>query len=290
MMLRSLLVLVSLLAQTAFAQQTQEVQVPSLDSGVMLTGWWTPATQTTQKQVMPAMVALHGCSGLTKDKQLISWPHGHYVKLLQELGVGILYLDSFGPRGVESICSEPRRLRKVDEKIRRLDVYGALTWLAKQPGVDAQRLGVIGWSHGGQTVLSVADQTDDLVKNARIKPSVLVAFYPSCTGPQALFRYETIAPLLIMTGALDNWTPPAPCRRLTERLQQTPAGPSVRYIEYPDSYHAFDSTRPPRVRDNVAGTKSGTATVGGNPAARTASAKELTEFLTVQFQLEKRQP
>jgi dienelactone hydrolase len=155
-----------------------------------------------------------------------------------------------------------------------------------QPGVDAQRLGVIGFSHGGQTVLSVANQKEDVVRDAAVKPKVLVAYYPGCNGPESMFRYESVAPLLIMTGAIDDWTPPAACRRLVERLQHDQPSQTVRYIEYPDSYHAFDSSRPPAVRDNVAGTKSGKATVGGNPAAREASAKALTDFLIEQFKLE----
>jgi dienelactone hydrolase len=276
----------ALVAQAAFAQQTLEVRLHSLEPNVQIAGWWTPATALPEGQLMPAVVALHGCSGLPQNKRLISWPEGHYVKLLNRLGIGVLYLDSFGPRGVDSICSQPRRERRVDVENRRLDVYGALQWLSAQPGVDAQRLGVIGWSHGGQTVLSVADQTNDVVRNATIKPKALVAYYPGCNGPEAMFRYESVAPLLVMTGSLDDWTPPALCRRLVGRLQKDQPGQTVRYIEYPDSHHAFDSIRPPAVRDNVAGTKSGKATVGGNPVAREASAQALTGFLIEQFNLE----
>ncbi len=279
---------VSLLAQAAWAQSTTQVHLPSLDPGVQLTGWWTPATEGGAGQAAPAVVALHGCSGLPRNKRQVSWPDGRYVKLLQHLGVGVLYLDSFGPRDVESICSENRRVRRVTVENRRLDVYAALTWLAAQPGVDARRLGVIGWSNGGQTVLSVADRSDDVVSTATIRPRALVAFYPGCSAPESRLRYESVAPLLIMTGALDDWTPPAACRRLVLRLHKDQPDQIVRYVEYPDSHHAFDSARPPTVRDNVAGTKSGTATVGGNPQAREASAQALTKFLAEQFQLEYR--
>ena len=283
---RNLSWLVAIVLQAAFAQQTLEVRLPSMEPHVELAGWWTPAAAQPDGQPTPAVVALHGCSGLAQNKRYVSWPDGHYVKLLNGLGIGVLYIDSFGPRGVESICSLPRRQRTVDETNRRLDVYGALQWLSMQPGVDAQRLGVIGFSHGGQTVLSVANQKEDVVRDAAVKPKVLVAYYPGCNGPESMFRYESVAPLLIMTGAIDDWTPPAACRRLVERLHQDQPSQTVRYIEYPDSYHAFDSIRPPAVRDNVAGTKSGKATVGGNPAAREASAKALTEFLIKQFKLE----
>ncbi|MBP6008646.1 MAG: dienelactone hydrolase family protein [Rhodoferax sp.] len=283
---RNLFWLVALVVQAAFAQQTVEVHLPSMEPHVQLAGWWTPAKPQLEGRPKPAVVALHGCSGPAQNKRYVSWPDGQYVRLLNGLGIGVLYIDSFGPRGVESICSLPRRQRTVDETNRRLDTYGALQWLSTQPGVDAQRLGVIGFSHGGQTVLSAANQTEDVVRHAPIKPKVLVAYYPGCNGPESMFRYESVAPLLIMTGAIDDWTPPVACRRLVERLHQDQPGQTVRYIEYPDSYHAFDSIRPPAVRDNVAGTKSGKATVGGNPAAREASAKALTEFLIEQFKLE----
>jgi dienelactone hydrolase len=276
----------ALVVHAAFAQQTLEVRLPSMEPHVQLAGWWTPAAAQPEGQPMPAVVALHGCSGPPQNKRYVSWPDGQYVRLLNGLGIGVLYIDSFGPRGVESICSLPRRQRTVDETNRRLDVYGALQWLSTQPGVDTQRLGVIGFSHGGQTVLSVANQTEDVVRLAPIKPKALVAYYPGCNGTESMFRYESVAPLLIMTGAIDDWTPPAACRRLVERLHQDQPSQTVRYIEYPNSHHAFDSIRPPAVRDNVAGTKSGKATVGGNPAAREASAKALAEFLIEQFKLE----
>jgi dienelactone hydrolase len=285
---RNLFWLGVLVVHAAFGQPTLEVHLPSMEPHVQLAGWWTPAAPQPDGQPMPAVVALHGCSGLAKNKRYVSWPDGQYVKLLNGLGIGVLYVDSFGPRGVESICSLSRRQRTVDETNRRLDVYGALQWLSTQPGVDAQRLGVIGFSHGGQTVLSVANQTEDVVRDAPIKPKVLVAYYPGCNGPESMFRYESVAPLLIMTGAIDDWTPPAACRRLVERLHHDQPSQTVRYIEYPDSYHAFDSIRPPAVRDNVAGTKSGKATVGGNPAAREASAKALADFLIEQFKLERK--
>lgn len=276
------------LVQAALAQATQELSLASQEPGVQLAAWWSPAPALAAGEAAPAVVALHGCDGLPENKKAVSWPANRYVKLLNEMGVGVLYLDSFTARGVSSICSVKGRKRPVTQEQRRLDVYGALTWLAAQPGVDASRLGVLGWSHGGQTVLAAADQTVDLVLNSPVKPRVLVAFYPGCNAFEKMFRYEVVAPLLIMTGELDDWTPPAACARLAQRLQAGQPAVSVRYIEYAGSYHGFDLARPPKLRDNVAGTASGQATVGGNPAARDASALALKAFLAEQFHLEGR--
>lgn len=265
--------------------QTQVVEFAGVQPGVQLRAWWSPAPKSAQ--AAPAVVALHGCSGLAQDKKWVSAPDGRYVALLNAVGVGVLYVDSFGPRGVDSICAVKARDRSITENTRRLDVLAALAWLAAQPGVDAARLAVVGWSHGGQTVLAFAAGHDDTAAPALPHPvRALVAFYPGCSSFLRQPDYRSSAPLLIMAGALDDWTPAAPCRQLATRLQQASSGAVVQYVEYPESYHGFDSARPPRVRDQVASTRSGTATVGGNRFARADSAQQLLAFLRQHFNLE----
>lgn len=128
--------------------------VDSLDAGVALPAYWfaAPAGNTAG----PAVVALHGCGGLLDGKGSLGAQRHRYVRILHGAGIGVLFIDSFVPRGQNSICSQRHDQRSITEMHRRLDVYGALQWLARQPGVDAQRLGVVGWSHGGQTVLASA--------------------------------------------------------------------------------------------------------------------------------------
>lgn len=263
----------------AAAQITQRVAFESLDRGVTVAAYWTAPTHAAAKGKFPAVVALHGCSGLPQNRNLVSFPQGRYVNMLVEAGYGVLYTDSFGGRNTVEICSQPQSARTITEFTRRLDVYAALNWLAKQPGVDAQRLAVVGWSHGGQTVLATADRTDALVRDAKVRPRALVAFYPGCRQFLRAPRYEVVAPLYILSGALDDWTAAAPCRVLTGKLQQSQQDLAVKFIEYPDSYHGFDSPLPVRVRTNIGTTQSGKATVGGNPAAREHSGKELLVFL-----------
>ena len=268
------------------------VLVPSLEAGVQMPAYWFAPATTGADLAAPAMVALHGCDGLLNAQSGLGTQRLRYMRLLREAGVGVLYTDSFTPRGEKSICSQKARARKITEENRRLDVYGALNWLAAQPGVDAARLGVIGWSNGGQATLAVADRSMDVVASAAVKPAVLVAFYPGCAAFERSGRYAVVAPLLVMSGALDDWTPPAPCQRLTQRLQAQTAAASgtatafeVQYIEFADSYHAFDSALPPKVRGDVGGTPSGKATVGGNPAAREESAAAMLRFLSKHLHL-----
>jgi len=265
--------------QAAERVPLQEVQFPSAQAGVTVTGYWTPPPVLPVPHAggSAAVIALHGCNGLPVDKVRLGYPRNRYVKMWHDAGMGVLYVDSFGSRGLGDLCAVKPSQRTVQEWNRRLDVLGALQWLAAQPAVDKQRLGVVGWSHGGQTVLAVANGADRDMHSAPIKPAALVAFYPGCSTVGRELGTELSAPLLIMSGELDNWTPAPPCKGLSERLQAQHQ--SVRYVQYPDSYHAFDSLAPVSERINAGGTKTGRAMAGGNPAARNASAIEMMRFL-----------
>lgn len=263
----------------AQAVPLHEVQFPSAQAGVILTAYWTPPPDSAKAQAGGAatVIALHGCNGLLADKSHLGYPWNRYVKIWHDAGMGVLYVDSFGSRGLGDLCAVKPSLRTVQEWNRRLDVVGALQWLAAQPGVDRQRLGVVGWSHGGQTVLAVANGAGKDMQSAPIKPAALVAFYPGCSTVGQELGPELSAPLLIMSGELDNWTPALPCKSLAERLQAQHQ--AVRYVQHPGSYHAFDSVAPVTERTNAGGTKTGRAMAGGNPAARNASAIEMMRFL-----------
>ena len=256
-------------------QPTREVSFASDESGITLRGYWTPPEGAVKA---PAVVALHGCGGLPQDRGTLNYAQNRYIRIFHDAGVGVLYLDSFGPRGQTSICEQKPSQRTLTEANRRLDVLAALQWLARQPEVSATQLGVVGWSHGGQTVLASADRSADAVAKAPVKPAAMVAFYPGCNAFEKQTSYGVVVPLLVMSGELDNWTPAANCKALTERLAASKQ--PVRYVQYPGSYHAFDASTPVVERDNVGGTSSGKAMVGGNPEARAASAREMLQFLS----------
>lgn len=259
--------------------ETQEVSFASLEPGITVKAYWTPPPAGSAQA--PAMVALHGCNGLPSDRSVLNYAQNRYIRILHDAGMGVLFVDSFGPRGESDICEQKPTERTITEANRRLDVLGALQWLATQAGIDAKKLGVVGWSHGGQTVLFTGDRSASMVANAVVKPTALVAFYPGCSTVEKQSSYATMAPLLVMSGELDNWTPAANCRTLTSRLID--AKQAVRYVQYPGSYHSFDGTGPVVERDNVGGTKSRKAMVGGNPEARAASAREMLEFLSREW-------
>jgi dienelactone hydrolase len=261
------------------AQAANVVEFPSLDGKVTLSAHWLTAKASGPR---PAVIVLHGCDGLKNDKGELALGYRRRAAFVNAEGMHFLAVDSFGSRGQGSICSIPNARRTIDEDDRREDVFAAMKWLAAQPGVDPAKIVVAGWSHGAQTLLNVLDATDKLVQAQPIKPRAAVAFYPGCNRYVRMFNYEISAPLLIMIGELDDWTTAAACEALARRLGK-PGQPSFELVVYPGSYHGFDGTGPVQVRDNIGNTRSGKATLGGNPEAREKAYARMFDFLSVQL-------
>ena len=203
------------------------VSVESLDrSGtqpVVLPGFWFRAEAAPGGAGVsaPALVLLHGCGGVYGAPG----PSGprlaarmlEYAALINSLGVHVLVTDSLTPRGEKALCTQRTGARRVTQVERRRDALGALRWLAAQPGVDGARLGLLGWSHGGSAVLAATDAGHPEVADAHPRPALAVAFYPGCAAALAE-GWRPAAPLLLLVGEADDWTPAEPCRRLAARV------------------------------------------------------------------------
>jgi dienelactone hydrolase len=98
-----------------------------------------------------------------------------------------------------------------------------------------------------------------------------IALYPRC-GFFTQFRGS--APLLILAGELDDWTPAAECRLLANAEKVT-------LKVYPGVHHSFDSPRPKRYvaeRINPSSPSGRGATTEGNAAAWADSIREVQAF------------
>jgi dienelactone hydrolase len=134
----------------------------------------------------PAIVFLHGCSGLSGGLSLnpgeMTWANE-----LNSLGYVVLMLDSFAPRGLTDTCSP--RARDSDRWLdllgkRGKDAQGALRYLQAQSFVQPDRIGVIGWSQGGGIVLMLLNTNSTQVgaEAPRASFQAAVAFYPVLCG------------------------------------------------------------------------------------------------------------
>jgi dienelactone hydrolase len=213
-----------------------------------------------------AVVALHGCGGPypTRDAQ--------WAERLTQLGHTVLFPDSFAARGLPRQCRVRQRMHGY-MAMRRGDAIAAAQWLMQQVGVPAGGVVLLGWSNGASVVLNVsrpaADVPEGLVRG-------MVAFYPGCQAPARKVNAAPIAPMLLMIGASDDWTPAAPCRDFAAR-----AGKSVTLVVYPNAYHDFDLDRPVKTLTHIAFSQNAdeTVKVGGNPDARADALTRVPAFI-----------
>lgn len=270
----------TLFAGSALAAD-QRVRFDSLDQAdgkpVPLDGHWFPAPADAPA---PALVLLHGCGGAFDKQRRLATRYREMAQMLNAQGWSALVLDSLGPRGERELCTQRIGTRAITMTQRRRDALAALNWLATQPGVDRERLGLIGWSNGGSTVLASSNLNNAEVAAAALRPRALLAFYPGCEAD--LKRgYSPSAPLQMLVGGADDWTAAAPC----EALAAADVKGRIAVRTYPGAYHGFDGTDPVKLRKDVPnGVHPGAGVhVGGNPEAREQSRQQALDFLHMQF-------
>jgi dienelactone hydrolase len=263
-----LLSILLLFASWANAQTLVKID----NQGVQLDGYFY-AVKADDARKAPTILALHGCGGMLNPSGRPNLRTAAYSKFLNEQGWHVLFLDSFTARGVKSVCGSGGN---VPPSLRVTDVQAAVAYLAKREEVDVQRIGILGWSHGGSTTLLANEKN---VQYA-VAPRAALAFYPGCGDGNkggAMF-WQPARPILMQLGASDDWTNPITCQRLTALHPEL-----VQQDTYANANHGFDSDG--AVRPVLLKTPRGNKTVhaGGEPAAKAASQAKLIAFFKGHF-------
>ncbi len=117
----------------------------STANGKNLFAWHIPAPGRGNA---PALAVLHGWGGNAETMLPLAAP-------LHRAGYALLFFDarSHGQSDLDTFSSMPRFAEDLDH---------AVNWLKCQPGVDPQRVGVIGHSVGAAAALLAASRRDDL--------------------------------------------------------------------------------------------------------------------------------
>jgi dienelactone hydrolase len=229
----------------------------------------------------PAVVGLHGCSGMFRRNTTQLTPlYSAWASEFTARGYVVLLVDSLGSRRHGEMCSVQGFDLGLYRK-RPKDAYGALGYLQQQPFVRADRVGLVGWSQGGGvTLFAMGPQRWG-------RPAALpqgdfraaVAFYPgSCNERRHPGPWTSAVPLLVLMGAEDVWTPPAPCQEFLAGA--IARGSQVEMQIYPGAYHGFDAPNNPRRELPDYRTRAGVVPiVGTDPAARADALVRVPSFL-----------
>lgn len=210
----------------------------------------------------PAVVMMHGCGGWQAPVQHALREHATF---LRGHGFVVLNLDSFGPRGIGGgpACENVPELTAA-LRYRTQDAFDALRYLRTLDYVDGGRVFLMGQSNGGSVAMlaAVAGASRTMMGNDTGFRGV-VAFYPWC-GAYGTSRPQLEAPLLVLAGARDDWTPPGECQRMRSW------GASLRVSVYPRAAHSFDVLAPEhRYLGHL---------VGYDPAATQGGRQEMLAF------------
>lgn len=226
-----------------------------------LTGWTVP-TRSLEAQAdllrdhveirlptgaggpVPAVIMLHGCGGLRQVQQA-------YADDLLEAGYAVVIVDSNGARGIGRLGSMMQvclALRLWGQE-RAADIPAVIDLLAAEPAIDPDRLALIGWSHGGWTVLEALDFAGEGRAAPALQPQpdtplhgvrVAITMYPYCGFPvRADGRgFPPAVPIHAILAERDVIAPADACERLFRRADA--AGVPIDYTIWPGLTHAFD--------------------------------------------------
>lgn len=250
---------IAMLLLFAAAAHAEDVTLPGPEGITIKAKLFRPDVATAA----PALVLLHGCGGPFPSRD------AQWTELLTKAGHIVLLPDSFGSRSLGSQCTTPVRQRPVTATgLRRLDALTAARWLAAQPGTPAGGVVLVGWSDGGATILAAGGERPD-TQRGLIRG--LVGFYPGCTSEAQTAGWRPVAPLLVLVGEADDWTPAAPCQALARSL-----GPAMTLVTYPGAYHDFDA---PSAAVRTRSSSRGQVHVGTDPAARADALQRVPAFI-----------
>ena len=209
-----------------------------------------PPTATEQKPV-PAMIILPGSGGITPGRE-----HAH-AQFLTAQGIAAFVIEYYAPRGLSKTSAYLLKTASVTEFDLIADAYAALQLLSTSPLIDANRIGVMGFSYGGMASRLAMDARfrsillapDSDITSSDITDSDMTqqgfAVHIDIYGPcfQNLgTKTTTGAPLLTLRGTEDASNELVACGQREKEIQA--AGSHVETHIYAGAGHAWENETP----------------------------------------------
>jgi dienelactone hydrolase len=227
-------------AQSVARIEVQPIQTVTLKTAQILTGdtKGSPATLAGELRIpkpgsdrLPAVILIHGSGGVGGNVDV-------WAREINSLGIAAFILDAFSGRGIVSTISDQSQL---DSLAMTIDAYRALSLLAQHPRIDPSRIAVMGFSKGAvPAVYSSNERFRKLYDPAKVEFAAHIGLYTPCNVQYRDDDKVTGAPIRLFHGIADDYVSIAPCRAYVDRLKS--AGANVTLSEYPDAFHAYDST------------------------------------------------
>ncbi|MFC4725664.1 dienelactone hydrolase family protein [Glycocaulis abyssi] len=209
---------------------------------------------------VPAVLMFSGCGGVISVQQ-------DYAAIANQAGIAALIVDSHGARGIGrmgarlTVCSAAR----LRGDARAGDVMAALAYARSLPQIDASRLALIGWSHGGWTLLDTLTLAHEgappagmeaLPGNALEGVRSVMLVYPWCGFLNRARGHDVPAypPVHALLAGNDVIADPRACGDLFEAQLET--GAQIDWQVLAGLTHAFDAPDEPfdpRVRHDAQG-------------------------------------
>lgn len=208
----------------------------------------------------PVVIMMHGCGG---PRPFLDEMRDVAVRA----GAAVINVDSYRPRRISrvaalaTVCTGAR----LQGRERAGDLYAALAWARQQSWADHARIGAIGWSHGGWTIMDAlalrsgaemrrATRLEDLPEEPLAGLSATLIVYPyTGIGSLAGRRDWRLAPRSTAIVAQHDYIV-GQTRGTLER--QRLRSPSLDVVFFEGATHAFEDplASDPRVRFNPAAT------------------------------------
>lgn len=181
---------------------------------------------------MPCVIALHGSMGWRGHH------HEHIVKWLEQ-GIAVLRIHSFEARNVKDVVADQMA---VTLAMMLADAFAGLALLKDIAQIDSKRVGISGWSLGGSVSLYAGlEPLAEKLAPDGARFAAHLPFYPAAHVLPEDMRWSS-APMLVLTGGADDYTPPHYIAQLAPLMQA--AGADIEVVTYDNAHHAFDSVDP----------------------------------------------
>jgi len=196
---------------------------------------------------LPAVLILHASGG-------VDGTGAPYAADLNKAGIATYEIEMFGPG--QTLQSHPTVQQNMPH------VFGALEFLAAQPEIDADRVGVMGFSWGGMlAIVSATERFTNEFTQGKLKFKAHLALYPVCwihssvidgsaaSSPHKFLQLDrdaysrfTGAPVHILAGEKDHYDDPDSCAKFVADANKA-SGAAFSQTTYPGAYHGWDKTK-----------------------------------------------